>query len=111
MANCSICSRELGVPDDQLSGDYGGDCLQCMAVAGDPTCIIAMLEANVPQDDMPACLFTDEDHQCQFTIEPGKEREDCWHYLRRCRLCRRAWYSTHCRCEQPSRTCGCDQGN
>lgn len=108
MSKCSICSRTLSVPTDPLSPDCGGDCLLCMAVAGDPSCIVMVLQAHVPQDDLPASLFG-EDHTCEFTIEPGKDPEDCYHYLRRCRACKSTWYSTHCRCEQPLRTCGCDR--
>jgi hypothetical protein len=27
---CSICKRQLDVPDDELSGDCGGDCWGCI---------------------------------------------------------------------------------
>jgi hypothetical protein len=36
---CLICKRLLNNPNDPLSMDCGGDCLQCMADAGDPDCI------------------------------------------------------------------------
>jgi hypothetical protein len=37
--NCLICGRMLFSPDDPESKDCGGDCLVCMAEAGDPDCI------------------------------------------------------------------------
>jgi hypothetical protein len=41
-AHCAICRRALGDPDDPLSVDCGGDCLQCMADCGDPDCVAAI---------------------------------------------------------------------
>lgn len=35
---CNICNKELNT-DDPLSEDCGGDCLECMADAGDPDAI------------------------------------------------------------------------
>jgi len=35
---CGICRRLLNNPVDPVSLDCGGDCLQCMAAAGDPDC-------------------------------------------------------------------------
>lgn len=67
-----------------------------------------------PQDDLPAEQFG-EDCACEFTPYPEPpghpDFEESWHFLRRCRLCRKTWYSTHCRCEQPLRTCGCETKN
>jgi len=40
---CNICSRVLNVADDPTTKDCGGDCLRCMAEAGDPDCIKAMV--------------------------------------------------------------------
>lgn len=40
MSNCSICKRLLKDKNDPiLSEDCGGDCIVCMAEAGDPECI------------------------------------------------------------------------
>jgi hypothetical protein len=39
---CHICGRELNNQSDPLSVDCGGDCLQCMADAGDPDCVVAV---------------------------------------------------------------------
>lgn len=39
---CHICGRGLNNADDPRSLDCGGDCLQCMADAGDPDCIAAV---------------------------------------------------------------------
>ena len=36
---CSICGKKLDQESDITSRDCGGDCLQCMADAGDPECI------------------------------------------------------------------------
>lgn len=36
--NCRSCGRLLNQPNDPLSDDCGGDCLQCMEAAGDPDC-------------------------------------------------------------------------
>jgi hypothetical protein len=43
MGRCSICGRELNVPEgDVTSRDCGGDCLMCMAEAGDLDCFTAL---------------------------------------------------------------------
>lgn len=39
MTRCHICKRILDNPDDPFSIDCGGDCLRCMAWAGDPDAI------------------------------------------------------------------------
>ena len=39
---CNICGRALDNPDDPASKDCGGDCVVCMAEAGDPECVVAM---------------------------------------------------------------------
>jgi len=36
---CHICKRKLNNPHDRSTQDCGGDCLRCMAWAGDPDCI------------------------------------------------------------------------
>lgn len=41
--DCRICRRQLDNPDDPLSRDCGGDCLLCMAEAGDPECKDAVI--------------------------------------------------------------------
>lgn len=41
MSNCKICGRELDT-SDPTTQDCGGDCLKCMAEAGDPDCIKSM---------------------------------------------------------------------
>jgi hypothetical protein len=41
---CNICGRTLDDPSDPTTEDCGGDCLRCMAEAGDPDCIAAMAE-------------------------------------------------------------------
>lgn len=33
---CSTCTRKLNNPADPLSRSCGGDCVECMADAGDP---------------------------------------------------------------------------
>jgi len=38
--NCGICGRPLNLKDDPTSLDCGGDCLRCMAEAGDPDCVL-----------------------------------------------------------------------
>ena len=35
---CGICKRPLNQPGDPTTEDCGGDCLRCMAEAGDPDC-------------------------------------------------------------------------
>lgn len=37
---CGICRRILNQPDDPSTKDCGGDCLRCMAEAGDPDAIL-----------------------------------------------------------------------
>ena len=46
MDNCLICGRVLNNPQDALSEDCGGDCLQCMADSGDPDCITEVESLN-----------------------------------------------------------------
>jgi len=41
---CSICKVELDNPENDFSQDCGGDCLLCMAEAGDQECIDAILK-------------------------------------------------------------------
>ena len=41
-AQCVICGHAPGDPDDPLSVDCGGDCLQCMADCDDPDCVSAV---------------------------------------------------------------------
>lgn len=41
---CSSCQRLLNVPGDATSVDCGGDCVRCMADAGDPDCVRVMAE-------------------------------------------------------------------
>lgn len=36
---CLTCKRVLNVPDDPTTKDCGGDCMRCMAWAGDTDCI------------------------------------------------------------------------
>lgn len=43
---CATCKRVLGMAGDPSTADCGGDCLRCMAEAGDPDCIAAMEAAN-----------------------------------------------------------------
>lgn len=43
LKQCGICKRSLDNPDDPLSKDCGGDCVDCMAEAGDPDAVIARL--------------------------------------------------------------------
>lgn len=42
MAECLICKRVLDNPEDPLSVDCGGDCLQCMADCDDPDAVAAV---------------------------------------------------------------------
>lgn len=46
---CNICRRALNRDGDPLSRDCGGDCLACMAEAGDPECIasVAAIKPNI----------------------------------------------------------------
>jgi hypothetical protein len=39
---CGICERVLDNPQDPVSQNCGGDCLQCMADAGDPEAVAAI---------------------------------------------------------------------
>jgi hypothetical protein len=44
MRRCGICGGLLDVPGDDGTRDCGGDCLRCMAEAGDPDCVSATEE-------------------------------------------------------------------
>lgn len=50
---CHICKRDLNVPGDPTSEDCGGDCLSCMAEAGDPDCIESM--KKIRRQELAAC--------------------------------------------------------
>lgn len=43
---CNICRRPLNQPFKRDTIDCGGDCLRCMAEAGDPACIEDMREVE-----------------------------------------------------------------
>jgi hypothetical protein len=45
-ATCHLCGKPLDDPNDPTSLDCGGDCLACMAEAGDPDAIKHMEELN-----------------------------------------------------------------
>lgn len=38
---CNICRRLMNDPADPTSLNCGGDCMRCLAEAGDPDCIAA----------------------------------------------------------------------
>lgn len=44
MSNCSICKTLLDDDTNLLSGNCGGDCVRCMAEAGDPDEIFHVIE-------------------------------------------------------------------
>jgi hypothetical protein len=46
ITTCHICKRLLDDPADPTTEDCGGDCLRCMAEAGDPDCLRAMWELH-----------------------------------------------------------------
>lgn len=50
MKTCQGCGRELNKDDDCLSEDLGGDCISCMASAGDPGAIEALLKIASQRD-------------------------------------------------------------
>lgn len=39
---CKTCGKLLNVDGDQSTQDCGGDCVRCMAEAGDPDCKLTM---------------------------------------------------------------------
>jgi hypothetical protein len=45
---CNSCGRVLDNGADPLSTNCGGDCMQCMADAGDPDCISAVRKLGKP---------------------------------------------------------------
>lgn len=46
-SHCKTCNRELNNPNDPMSADCGGDCVACMAAAGDPECVAAVAGAQI----------------------------------------------------------------
>lgn len=52
-ARCNICNKELDVPNDPLSDDCGGDCLACMAQAGDPDAVNTLIALVAAIPDLP----------------------------------------------------------
>lgn len=69
MSNCSTCHRPLDVPGDESSRDCGGDCLRCMAEAGDPDC--ARVMRGIAQEGIWRCAY--EDCQAEQPAAPGDE--------------------------------------
>lgn len=47
--NCGICTKELEVDGDLLSVNCGGDCVECMARAGDPDEIFNVIEVFIAE--------------------------------------------------------------
>ena len=47
--HCHICKVELDQPGKPETEDCGGDCLECMAIMGDPECVAAMVEIRREQ--------------------------------------------------------------
>lgn len=45
---CGICRTPLNIPGRVWTEDCGGDCLACMADAGDPDCVAALRPASSP---------------------------------------------------------------
>ncbi len=41
--NCGICKVRMDNPYHPETADCGGDCVKCMAEAGDPGCITTMI--------------------------------------------------------------------
>lgn len=39
---CKMCGKEMDMPNDLASTNCGGDCLECMAKAGDPDAMLAI---------------------------------------------------------------------
>jgi hypothetical protein len=49
--NCGTCGKELNVTLKPETLDCGGDCLQCMADAGDPECAELLRSFSAPDGD------------------------------------------------------------
>lgn len=61
---------------------------------------------TVPLDDQNLSKDPD-DCECKFDPESADSLDEKpWHYLRRCPICRRVFYSLHCPHQRPCRTCG-----
>jgi len=58
--HCGICSRKLNAPEDPRSSDCGGDCLQCMADAGDPDALLAILRIEIQEREARIILIHTE---------------------------------------------------
>lgn len=52
--HCGVCKQELDVPLAPETLDCGGDCLRCMADAGDPDCVASMHLITASHDDFLA---------------------------------------------------------
>lgn len=64
LLNCKTCNKELNQQNDPSSRDCGGDCVECMAEAGDPDCKLVMydvLKARLAaaEKDVSRLLFRD----------------------------------------------------
>lgn len=62
--NCKTCNKELTQENDPASRDCGGDCVECMAEAGDPDCKLVMYDVlkarlAVAEKDVSRLLYRD----------------------------------------------------
>lgn len=52
--HCATCGKELDHPKDETSMNCGGDCVECMADAGDPECVEHMNQIKKAHDEKSA---------------------------------------------------------
>lgn len=62
---CETCDKLLNQPDDPLSKDCGGDCLRCMAEAGDPECVATMEVILRRHDKIDTAVAEIEQRACR----------------------------------------------
>lgn len=83
MRNCLTCKRHLDNPIDPFSRDCGGDCLVCMAQAGDPECIksivdIVAMQPRTIEPIEPIDMFTLLAKAEDGSISIGDSRWKLW---------------------------------
>lgn len=81
LAVCKLCGRELNNLDDPYSTDCGGDCLKCMADAGDPDAMNRVAAIEHDEVMLESGYFPKGKH-----IKVWKEN-DKYH----CAICHSSW--------------------